>query len=136
MTKRKKLIIASVITAIIIVSSIGAVVLINLIIQKGNVTVSGEAYVSGALSLPPTTIQTIEFADTQTGAVTVFHFHFASEGDNRAGNYSVTLKNEHTYYVYISFYFDGDLINTTKIQIATFTVNATAGQTAITKDFI
>ncbi len=114
--------------------SVNASVVVSVL--TGDVTVSGQAYVGGALSIPPTTIQTIQFTDTQTGTVTAFHFHFTSQGDNRAGNYNVTLQNGHTYNVTISYYFDGDIVNTMTTQIATFTVNAPAGQTTIAKNFI
>jgi hypothetical protein len=133
--KRRNIIIPCIIVVVLVIASIGAFVLYSQS-RIGLVIVSGQAYVSGAFSLPPTTIQKIEFTDTQTGTVTTFNFHFASQGDNRAGDYSVTLKNEHTYSVAISYYFDGDLINSDTTHITTFTVNATAGQTAITKNFI
>lgn len=132
-TKRKKLITASVIVAIIIVSSIGAVVLINWIIQRDNVTVSGRAGVSGSIT-PVASIQTIEFTDIQTGIVTTFRFPFSLQSYNQGGNYSVTLKNGHTYNVYISFSrFNPE--NPETHYITTFTINASAGQTAITKNF-
>ena len=58
-------------------------------------TGSGKTYVNGPLSLPPTTIQTIEFADAQTDTVTAFGLSLWFRGDNCAGNYPVTLENEH-----------------------------------------
>ncbi len=135
-TKRKNATIALIIIAVVVLGSIIAVMLSYFLLPKDNVTISGEAYVSGALSLPPTTIVKIEFTDTQTGTVTAFHFDFVYNGqDHRSGNYSVILKNEHTYAVAITYYFDGDQINSDTTQIATFTVNATAGQKTINKDF-
>jgi hypothetical protein len=107
---------------------LGAVAAISLYIVKDNVTVSGRAIVS---FVPGTIIQEIEFVDIQTGALTVFQFH----QDHSSGeNYSVTLKNGHTYNVYISFC----VINPENSQThftTTFHVNATDGQTTITKDF-
>ncbi len=107
---------------------LGAVAAISLYLVKDNVTVSGRACVT---YLPGTIIQEIEFVDIQTGASTAFKFRQDySSGDN----YSVTLKNGHTYNVYISFYH----IIPEKLQThftTTFHVNATDGQTVITKDF-
>jgi hypothetical protein len=103
------------------------------ILSKDNVTVSGKALVSGAVVLAAT-IQKIEFTDTQTGTTTtISHFTFAPQTTDE-GNYSVTLKNGHTYNVYIIYsVFNPDNMETQFI--TTFTVNATAGQTAITKNF-
>ncbi len=120
-------------TLLILFTFFGAAVLINLSLSKDNVTVSGKAVISGAVVIAAT-VQTIEFTDTQTGTTTTTsHFTFAPQTTN-GGNYSVTLKNGHTYNVYISYsVFNPDNIETQFI--TTFTVNATAGQTAITKNF-
>jgi hypothetical protein len=105
---------------------------VDLYLSKDNVTVLGEASVSGAVVLAPT-IQTIEFTDTQTGTTTTFHFTIASSNAINVGNYLVTLKNGHAYNVYISY----SVFSRLETQfITTFTVNAAAGQTAITKDFM
>jgi hypothetical protein len=129
-TKRRNILIASLIIVVLVVSSVGAV---NYLLTKDNVTVSGKAGVSGAVVIAPT-IRTIEFQDTQTGTMTTFHFTFAPKSDNGYGNYSVTLKNGHTYNVYLSFSYMGSG-NVEKEFITTFTVNAPAGQSAITKNF-
>ena len=106
----------------------------NVSLSKDNVTVSGKALVSGAVVLAAT-IQTIEFTDTQTGTITAFHFTFAPKSDSTSvGNFSVTLKNGHAYNVYISFFVFNPESHETQY-ITTFTVNAPAGQTAITKNF-
>lgn len=107
---------------------LGAVAAISLYLVKDNVTVSGYARVT---YLPGTIIQEIGFVDTQTGASTACQFHQTSSSEDY---YSVTLKNGHTYNVYISFY----VINPEDSQThftTTFYVNATDGQTVITKDF-
>ena len=121
-----------VIAALLIVFIVlGAV--IALYLSKDNVTVSGEALVSGAVVLAAT-LQTIEFTDTQTGTTTSSHFTFAPQTTN-VGNYSVTLKNGHTYNVYISFFVFNPDNHETQF-ITTFTVDAAAGQKEITKDFM
>ncbi len=101
---------------------------ISLYLVKDNVTVSGKACVT---YVPGTIIQSIKFVDIQTGASTAFQFH----QDYSSGDYySVTLKNGHTYNVYISFY----VINPQFVEThftTTFHVNAADGQTTITKDF-
>jgi len=118
----------AVLVLVILFIVLGAVAAISLYLAKDNVTVSGRACVT---YLPGTIIQEIEFVDTQTGASTAFQFH---QHSSSAGNYSVTLKNGHTYNVYISFC----VINPENSQThftTTFQVNATYGQTVITKDF-
>ncbi len=129
-TKRRKLLIAAIIVAVLVVSSIGAVFYL---LTYDNVKVSGVAGVSGAVVIAPT-IRTIEFQDTQTGTLTTFHFTFVPKSIDNYGNYSVTLKNGHTYNVYISFSYMGSG-TIEKEFITTFTVNAPAGQSAITKNF-
>ena len=123
---------AVVVIAILLVLflSVGAVLIL---LNYDNVTVSGSAGVSGAVVIAPT-IRTIEFQDTQTGTITTFHFTFAPKSDSGFGNYSVTLKNGHTYNVYLSFsYMGGGSIE--KEFITTFTVSVASGQIAITKNF-
>ncbi len=115
----------------LLVSSIGAVIYL---LTYGNVTVSGSAGVGSTVVIAPT-IQTIEFQDTQKGTITAFHFNFAPNSNNAFGNYSVTLKNGHTYNVYLSFFVMNGQGGVEKEFITTFTVNAAAGQTAITKNF-
>jgi hypothetical protein len=129
-TKRRNILIAFLIVLVLVVSSIGAVIYL---LTYDNVTVSGQAGVSGAVVIAPT-IRTIEFQDTQTGTMTTFHFTFALKSDDGYGNYSVTLKNGHNYKVYLSFSYMGSG-NTEKEFITAFTVNVAAGQTAITKNF-
>ena len=107
---------------------LGAVAAISLYLVKDNVAVSGNASVT---YLPGTIIQEIEFVDIQTGALTAFQFHQASGGTDY---YSVTLKNGHTYNVYISFCVIIPENSQTHFT-TTFYVNATDGQTVITKDF-
>jgi hypothetical protein len=113
---------------VILLIVMGSVAAIGFYLVKDNVTVSGYARVT---YLPGTIIQEIEFVDIQTGASTAFQFHQASGGSDY---YSVTLKNGHTYNVYISFC----VINPENSQTyftTTFHVNATDGQTTIAKDF-
>jgi flagellar basal body-associated protein FliL len=129
-TKRKSIIIALVIIVVLVASSIGTVVYL---LTKDNVTVSGQAGVSGGVVLAAY-IQTIEFTDTQTGTTTSSHFTFAPQTHN-FGNYSVSLKNGHTYNIYITF----SVFNHNEYEtqfITTFTVNAAAGQKEITKGFM
>lgn len=123
----------AVIAALLILFSFVGAIAIDLYLSKDDVTVSGKAGVSGAVVFAAT-IQTVEFTDTQTGTTTISHFTFAPQTHN-IGNYSVTLKNGHTYNVYISYFvYNSD---NHEIQfIATFTVNVAAGQKEITKDFI
>ncbi len=112
---------------------LGALV-IDLYSSKDNVAVSGKAGVSGAVVLAPT-LQTLEFTDTQTGSTTtISHFTFAPQTEN-VGNYSVTLKDGHTYNVYVSYFVFNQDNHKTQF-ITTFTVNAPAGQKEITKDFV
>jgi hypothetical protein len=129
-TRRRNILIASLIVVVLVVSSVGAVIYL---LTYDNVTVSGSAGVSGAVVIAPT-IHTIEFQDTQTGTITTFHFTFAPKSASGFGNYSVTLKNGHTYNIYLSFsYMGGGSIE--KEFITTFTVSVASGQTAITKNF-
>ena len=129
-TKRRNILMASLIVVVLVVSSIGAVFYL---LTYDNVAVSGTAFVSGAVVLAPN-LRTIQFTDTQTGTTTSSYFTFASQTIN-VGNYSVTLKNGHSYNVYITFSVMASYQLETEF-IKTFTVNAPAGQTAITKDFM
>ncbi len=123
-TKRRNFVIATVIIVVLAVSSIGAVIYL---LTKDNVTVSGQAFASTLV--PATNIQTIQFQDIQTGTATTFHFPPQS---GNTGNYSVTLKNGHTYNVYISYY----VLSAPETDfITTFTVHAPDGKTAISQNF-
>ena len=62
-TKRRNILIASIIIVVVAVASIGAVIIF---INLDNVTVSGKALVSGNVVLAAT-IQKIEFTDTSNG---------------------------------------------------------------------
>jgi hypothetical protein len=136
-TKRKKFIIASVITVVVlVVAFIGVFIFSNQSIELpiGSVVVSGRAS-SAALCQPMTTsLQKIDFVDIQTGVTTSYDFHYDKQSDNPFGNYSVILKNGHTYSVYISYW-----VSVYRQQysdyIHNFSVNATAGETAIYKNF-
>jgi hypothetical protein len=137
-TKRRKIIIACIVIVVLVVSSVGALIFYQQLTPTPSadaITVSGLAS-SGALSQPfPTSLQRIEFADTQTGTVTIFHFPFPQQSNNPTGNYSVSLKNEHTYNVYISYYhgFPPNMEPETDY-FTTFTVHSPTGQKAISKD--
>lgn len=125
----RKAVVVMVILVILFISVGAAIIFINL----DNVTVSGRASVSSAVVIAAN-IQKIEFTDIQTGTTTTSsHFAFAPQTTTE-GNYSVTLKNGHTYNVYLSFSYmgSGDI---EKEFITTFTVNAPAGHTAVTKNF-
>ena len=101
------------------------------------ITVSGRAS-SAALSEPEiTSIQKIEFNDIQTGIVTSFNFSYPKQSNNPFGNYSVILENGHTYSVTISYYAGFSIGNMLPASVFfdTYTVNATAGQRAITENF-
>jgi hypothetical protein len=129
-TKRRNIIIAVVIIVVLVASSIETVVYL---LTKDDVTVSGQAGVNGGVVLAAY-IQTIEFTDTQTSTTTSSHFTFAPQTHN-FGNYSVNLKNGHTYNVYITFSVFNSNDKETQF-ITTFTVNAAAGQKEITKSFL
>lgn len=123
----------------IIASGGGKMVKASIILSVlfGNVTVSGVAS-SAALSEPEiTSIQKVEFTDVQTGSVTSFNFPFAEQSNNPFGNYSVTLKNEHTYNVTISYYagFSVGNMSPASVYIENLYVYAPAGQTTLTEDF-
>ena len=131
LTKRN-ILIASLIIVVLIVSTIGVVFYL---LTYDNVTVSGQAGTPTAEWGPALSIQAIEFQDTQAGTATTFHFHFDLQGYHQFGNYSVTLKNGHTYNVYISFSVMSPSNNIQKEFSTTFTVNVATGQTTINKDF-
>jgi hypothetical protein len=127
---RRNVLIASIIVVVLVISSSVSVIYL---LTKDNVTVSGKALVSGSYALW-LTIQTIEFTDTQTGTKASSHITLTPHSSNE-GNYSVVLKNGHTYNVYINFYELAPDKNETKF-IKIFTVNVSAGQKEITKDFM
>jgi hypothetical protein len=147
-SKRKIAAILSVVIITVVVSSIAALILINLdnsANQKDDVPVSGvNVTVSGTVDSIPfaqpaltTSLQTIEFTDTQTGANVSFRFTFPAHSDNPTGNYSVTLQDGHTYSVDLSYYIGpttGSMIPHTD-NLGTYTVQAPAGTTSITKNF-
>lgn len=135
MGKRRIAVILLIITVISIIAIAGILIYYNNP-STDNITVSGKAS-SAALSQPfPTSIQRIEFADTQTGIVTTFHFPFTPQSNNSAGNYSVYLKNEHTYNVFISYYHGiPPNMESESDYFTTFTVHAPAGEKTITKNF-
>jgi hypothetical protein len=114
---------------IILLIVLGSVAVIGFYLVKDNVTVSGMANVT---YVPGTIIQSIEFVDTQGGVLTTFQF--PQDYNSAGGNYSVTLKNGHTYNVYISFCVI-DPKDSQSHFTTVFHVNAADGQTAITKDF-
>ncbi len=119
------------------VSSVVSVLSANLI--AGNVTVSGRAS-SAALYLWATSLISIQFIDTQTGTNTSYDFNFPPPPTlNPFGNYTVTLLNQHTYNVTISYYGYGPSGSSYMEQfsdyIGSFTVALPTGQTQITKNF-
>jgi hypothetical protein len=137
--KRRKFIIACIVIVVIAVSLVGALIFYEQLTPTPSaeaIKVSGLAS-SGALSQPlPTSLQRIEFDDTQTGTVTSFQFPFPQQTNNPTGNYSVSLKNEHTYNVFISYYHGiPPNMKPETDHFTTFTVLAPTGQKAIFKDF-
>jgi hypothetical protein len=138
-TKRRSIIISSIVIVVLVVSSIGVVVayLSFSTNQKDNVTVSGKVD-SSALSQPfLTSLQIIEFTDTQTGIKTSFRFPFATHSDNSIGNYSVSLRNGHTYSISVSYYTGPTTGNMypASDNIGTFTVHTPEGKTSVSQNF-
>jgi hypothetical protein len=120
--------VAAIATVVLIVL---CAVVIEFYLTKDNVTVSGEA---GVTFVPGTIIQSIEFTDIQTRTSTTYQFHWTQQYASSAGNYTVTLQKGHTYNVYISYY----VLNPEKVEThftTTYHIDATNGQTAITKTF-
>lgn len=105
-TKRKNPLIISAVIITLVVSCTGVVLILlsNSINQKDNVIVSGTVVSTGVFTTFPVSIQTLEFTDTQTGTKTSYNFQFPPQNINTAGNYSVTLKNGHTYSVTLNYY--------------------------------
>jgi hypothetical protein len=145
-TKRKNTLIISVVVITLIVSSIVTVTLffLNDSNQKDNVIVSGKVVSTGVFTMFPTSLQTLEFTDTQTGTKTSYNFQFPPQSPNSSGNYSVTLKNGHTYSVTLSYYFvwtlgdnPPDSVDTTlhTENFGTFTVHAPEGKTSVSQRF-
>jgi|WetSurMetagenome_2_1015567.scaffolds.fasta_scaffold00401_27 hypothetical protein len=135
--KRKSILIISVVIATLVISSIGAIVAIYFAKPNDSITVSGKVD-SSALSQPfLTSLQTIEFIDTQTGAKTSFRFPFATHSDNPFGDYSVSLKNEHTYSIIVSYYTGPTTGNMypASDNLGSFTVHAATGKKAISQNF-
>lgn len=114
---------------VILLIVLGSVAVIGFYLVKDSVTVSGMANVT---YVPGTIIQSIDFVDTQGGVLT--SFQFPQDYNSAGGNYSVTLKNGHTYNVYINFCVIVPKPSQSHF-ITVFYVNAADGQTAITKDF-
>ena len=144
-TKRRSIIISSIVIVVLVVSFIGAIVLINITSQKDNVIVSGIVVSTGVFTMFPTSIQTLEFTDTQTGTKTTYNFHFPPQSiSTAAGNYSVILKNGHTYSVtlnYILVWTRPDMTPTPggktpyTENFGTFTVYIPEGKTSVSKNF-
>ena len=142
--KRRSIIISSIVIVLLVVSFIGAIVLINITSQKDNVIVSGTVF-SSHFTVFPTILQTLEFTDTQTGTKTTYNFHFPPQSiSTSAGNYSVTLKNGHTYSVtlnYILVWTRPDMTPTPggktpyTENFGTFTVYTPEGKTSVSKNF-
>jgi hypothetical protein len=136
-TRRKKVIIVSaIIVVVLVIAFIGVFIFSNQSneLPIGSVVVSGRAS-SAAICQPMTTsLQKIDFVDIQTGITTSYDFHYNKQSGNPFGNYSVILKNGHTYSVYISYY-----VSVYRQQysdyIDNFSVNATNGETVIYKNF-
>ncbi len=138
-TKRRKIIIACIVIVVLTASLVGALTFYQQLTPTPSadaIKVSGLAS-SSALSQPfPTSLQRIEFADSQTGTVTTFNFPFPQQSNNPTGNYSVYLKNEHTYNVFISYYHGiSPHMKEEKDYFTAFTVHASNGEKAISKDF-
>jgi len=106
-------------------------------VLSADVTVSGSVNIVVLPGFEVSSLAGIQFTDVQTGNVTTFRFTFAPQSSNPVGNYSVTLKNGHTYSVTISYYYGAIIggMQPASDYIETFTVNAPAGQTAITENF-
>ncbi|MCW4004894.1 MAG: hypothetical protein NWE95_13390 [Candidatus Bathyarchaeota archaeon] len=143
-TKRKNTLIISVVVITLIVSSIVMVTLffLNDSNQKDNVIVSGKVVSTGVFTMFPTSLQTLEFTDTQTGTKTSYNFQFPPQSPNSSGNYSVTLKNGHTYSVTLGYYLivsiHGNMTSGTTLyteNFGTFTVHAPEGKTSVSQRF-
>lgn len=146
-TKRKNPLIISAVIITLVVSCTGVVLILlsNSINQKDNVIVSGTVFSSGHFTMFPTILQTLEFTDTQTGTKTTYNFHFPPQSiSTAAGNYSVTLKNGHTYSVtlnYILVWTRPDMTPTPggktpyTENFGTFTVYIPEGKTSVSKNF-
>jgi methionine-rich copper-binding protein CopC len=126
----------------IIASSDGQTVnvssVLSVLSNVGAITVSGKVG-SNALSQPfLSSLIGIQFTDTQTGTETSFYFHFPPPPSlNPFGTYSVILMNKHTYNVTISYYIGPSANNMIqKVDyVGDFTVQAPAGENAISKNF-
>ena len=101
------------------------------------ITVSGRAN-SAPLSVFPTILTGIQFTDIQTDTKTSFSFPLPSPlSITPFGSYSVTLMNDHTYNVTVSYFTGPTLGNMYQASdyIGNFTVHAPVGQKAISQDF-
>jgi hypothetical protein len=139
----RNIIIASIVVAILLISLVAALIEYNQLTAKeinlSLVTVSGQAS-SAALYMWGSSLISIQFIDTQTGTNTSYNFNFPPPPTlNPFGNYTVTLLDQHTYNVTISYYGSGPSGSTYMDQfsdyIGNFTVDAPAGQTQVTKNF-
>ena len=106
-------------------------------VLSADVTVSGSLNIVVLPGVVVASLAGIQFTDAQTGNVTAFRFPFAPQSSNPVGNYSVTLKNGHTYSVTISYYIGAVIggMQPASDYITTFTVQAPAGKTSISEDF-
>jgi hypothetical protein len=145
-TKRKNPLIISAVIITLVISCTGVILILqsNSINQKDNVIVSGTVVSTGVFTMFPTSLQTLEFTDTQTGTKTTYNFHYPPQSINTAGNYSVTLKNGHTYSVTLTYYLaslppavppthSGRTPYTENF--GTFTVHTPEGKTSVSKNF-
>jgi hypothetical protein len=108
--------------------------------NEPRITVSGRAASAAIMQPFFSSLISIQFVDIATGANTTFNFNFPYPPPNNPfGNYSVTLINEHTYAVTISYYWspsvNATLWNTQADYIYDFTVHAPAVVTSINEDF-
>lgn len=103
----------------------------------GNLTVLGN--VNSQLLCKPyqSSLLSIRFTDTQTGAQVAYDFpsYFPQLGPS--GNYTVALMREHTYNVTVDYYrgsSDGQFYHATD-SVGTFTVHSLGGEAVVRKDF-
>jgi hypothetical protein len=145
-TKRRHIIIASIVIAVILVAAIGATIVYNQLtatrIPIGSVAVSGRAGSAALIQPWSSSLIRIQFVERQTGANISFDFHFPHPPPaNPFGNYSVILMNNHTYSVTIIYYYapsstaPATLWDIGADYIGDFTVNAPAGETALSQSF-
>lgn len=103
--------------------------------SSAGITVSGKAN-SAPLSVFPTILSEIKFADTETGTTTSFSFSYPSPPMiDSVGTYSVVLMKQHTYNVTISYFTGPTLSNMSQYSdyVGNFTVGSSG--TTIIKNF-